>query len=571
MRRFPIPSSRATLLVLVPILIGAIPCAAAKLPKIDGVEAIASVNGEAITLDDLFQQLAAGHEGVAQPDRMIRGADPAAVLDRLINVRLVLQEARSIGLDELPGIPEQMEALRLGLVRDAVVQEQLKDVTGGDPDEVDRLYREAVREAEVESVLFPSVEAAAAFTDAVKAGADFGVEAQTLTVKEKATAYQAPQAFPLAEMHPQVAAAVLGLEPGQVSEPIPLQDGAAVVRLIGIRYPEDPEARAKAEAEALSRRQQAVLGEYAIELRKRYATVDEELLASLGLDSPDTDLEALREDTRPVARIRGGDPVTVGQLTRRIEKEMFHGLERAVEQGRAAESAPVILDRMIQERAVLVEAGRLGIEDRPSFQQALRAGEDGILFSTFVSKVIDPKVKISDDELHAYLAGHQDEYSTPEMMGIESLAFGNRQDAQSALDKLRQGADLKWMRANAAGQIEPEAIDPEWRFNGTLLPVPGLPDAVREAVAGAAGGDYRFCEQPGGDVFLVLWITRQFPSRPQEYEDIRKQLAVRVFAQKRQQALEEWMGKLREASEVQVYVDAGDMLEMLGLDSAEGR
>jgi parvulin-like peptidyl-prolyl isomerase len=571
MRTAPIRNVLQFLFILVFPLAWAWPGSAAKLPEVDGVEAIASVNGEAISLDELFQQLAKGHQELEQPEERVKGADPRVVLDRLINVRLILQEARNIGLDELPGIPDQVAALRLELIRDAVVEEQIKDITRGDPEQAERLYREAVREAYVESALFSSEEAAASFLAAVEGGVEFGQEAARLVVLEEALAYQAPESLQIPRMQPPVAAAVLALEPGGVSAPISLDDGVAVVRLIELRYPDDPEARAQAEQQALSRRQQEVLGEYAIGLRKKYATVDEELLESLGYDNPDTDLDALRNDARPIAKIRGGEPITVGELTARIEKKMFHGLERAVEQGRAAESAPVILDRIIQERAVLMEAKRLGIEERPEFRRALREREEGLIFGTFVSKVIDSKVKLSDEELQAFLAEHADEYSSPEMMGIESLVFRRREDAQSALEKLRQGADLKWMRANAVGQIDPEEVDPEWRFDGTVLPVPGLPEAVREAVVGAVGGDYRFCEQPGGKAFHVLWVMRQFAPHPQEYEEIREKLAVRVFARKRQQALDDWMARLRKASDLEVYAEDDELRELLGLGSAEGR
>jgi parvulin-like peptidyl-prolyl isomerase len=534
------------------------------------VEALASVNGEPITLDDLLQQIGALHEGVEEPAAMVEKPDPRALLERLIGVRLVLQEARNIGLDELPEMTRQVAAARLDLLKEAVIEERLKEFTRGDPDQVDVLYRDAVREVRVESVLFPSAEAAASFLAALEAGAEFGEKARALVDGGEALAHQPPDYLRTARLEPEVRAAVGRLEPGATSPPIPLSAGVTVLRLLDVRYAEDPAARQEAERQGLERRRQIALTDYARELRSRYARVDEALVSSLDYDGPEAGLEALRTDRRVVAEILGGEPITVGELTARMEQRMFHGLERAAQQQRAGEAIPGTLDRIIQERAVVLEANRLGVPERPAFRSALQAREDGLLFGRFLSTVIDPSVKVPDAELRAFHAEHRADYSSPEMMRIRSLVFRRRQDAQAALEKLRQGADLEWMRANAAGQVDPQDVDPEWRFDGKLVPVPALPEGARGAVAGAAAGDYRFCEQPGGGPFHVLWVTEAFPSRPQEYEAVKQQIARRVAAQKRQRALEEWIGRLREASEVRVFVDDGQLRALLGLAAAEG-
>jgi len=71
----------------------------------------------------------------------------------------------------------------------------------------------------------------------------------------------------------------------------------------------------------------------------------------------------------------------------------------------------------------------------------------------FLTKVVFPDVKVTEEDLKAYYEGHKNEYQFPEMMKMTSLAFGKKSDAESALAKLKKGADLAWVRSNAEGLV----------------------------------------------------------------------------------------------------------------------
>ncbi len=523
---------------------------------------LARVNGEAVTMAELLHHLGTMHEGVGEAQ--VQPPDPLALLERIISVRLVVQEARAIGLDELPQVADQIEAVRRDLIKRAVTRERVKGIVEADRAEVERLYREAVREVEVASVLFPTVEAANAFRMSIEAGADFDFLAEKMIQLGKAERREAAQYLPARQLLPSVARAVDELEVGQVTPPISLGNRFTVVKLLGARLPDDPEARAGAEQQALAMRQELALAEYSQELRERYASPDRALIESLDYDSSDSSLAALRGDLRVLVGIRGGEPITVADLTARIQARFFHGIDRAIERRRVNDEIPGVLDRLILVRAVELEAERLGIEGRPSFQNALRAEEEAVLFSTFVSKVIDPRVELEVEELEAHYADHRAEFATPTMVRLDSLAFVRRDDAATALARLRQGSDMGWMREHTAGQADPSQIAEEWAFAGKLLSVPTLPQAAQDALAGAGEGDFRLCEQAGGP-FHVLRVVEFFPPQPKAFEEVKREIAGKLFARKRQATLERWMGELRKASEVEVLVDGKGLEEFLGV------
>lgn len=537
----------------------------AKLPVIAGKEAIASVNGEPVTLDDLLREIGTLHAGVSEAKAP--KPDASAVLDRLINARLILQEARRIGLDQLPEVERKIETRRVALVKRKLVEKQVAGITEADPAMVEKLYRDAVRAFEMNSLLFVKQEDATAFVAAIVSGGDFRTLSGQAVAAGKARGGEGTRTLTAADLRPEVAMLAATMKPGEMSAPVRAGDGWSIIKLEGIRYPENPEARRHAQQEALEAGRQAKLDHYTEALRTRYATVDRTLLKSLDYESKRPGLDTLRTDERVVAQVKGGASVRVKDLTRGVEEKFYHGVEEAIGRKRVNQDLPQILDRILMERATALEAKHLGLERGDAFKAALKEQVDEILFDTFVSKVINPEIKIESAELKAYYGEHRADSTTPEMMRIESLSFRRREDAQASLDKLRQGADLKWMSANADGRIDPGAVPDLLRFNGDLMTTAALPEGVRKAVAGAVAGDCRYYADADGP-FHVLCVRQVVAATQQPFDAVKADIATRVFVTKRQAAVEDWAARLRKASEIKIFATVTVLNDLLGLGSA---
>jgi PPIC-type PPIASE domain len=538
-----------------------------KLPIIAGKEAVASVNGEAITLDELVRQVGAFHTGVTETK--VHPPDLSALLDRIVNARLIVQEARRIGLDQQPDAKGRFDSLRLGLIKSLLVRQQVEGLTEGEPGAAEKIYRETVRELVIDSLIFPKGEDATAFSAAIKAGGDFKSLAGTAIATGKARGSAGEQTMKPAQLRPEISKVIIGLKPGEASAPLNVDDGLTIVRLVEVRYPENPEAREEARQQAVEARKQARLEEYMDTLRKRYTSVDRQVLAGLDYESKEPGLEKLRKDERVVARVKGGQPVRVKDLTAGVEAKFYHGVEGAIERKRVNEDLPQILDRILLERAIVQEAKRLNLERTEAFQSELKDQSDSVLFDSFVKKVINPEVKLENSELKKYYDDHTADYTTPEMMRIESLAFGRNQDAQSALDRLRKGADLKWMHDNADGQADPASSKSLFELKGELMTTASLPEGARKVVAGARAGDFRFYGEPGGP-FYVLCVRQVVASMPQPYDAVKSDITTKMFVTKRQQKVDEWAAKLRAASDVRIFATGKVLGDLLGLGSAGG-
>lgn len=334
-----------------------------------------------------------------------------------------------------------------------------------------------------------------------------------------------------------------------------------VLKLLEVRHPEDAQARALARERLQAEKRKQALDAHMAGLRASWAVVDEKLLHSLDYDRAG-EIEKLRGDTRPLATIKGAAPVTVADLTAGVNQRFFHGIENAVAGKKVNREKEKILEDVLNRRVVEREGTRLGLERSSEYKDTVSRKQAGMLFEAFVQKAIVPDVKVEDRDLETYVAAHRDEFTEPETMTLESLAFSQRKDAEEALAKLQKGASFGWLRTNAAGLADPHASDAAGIPRGPVT-ADALPEGVRKALAGAREGDYRFWGEGAGP-FLVVHLVDHAPASPLPLESVRDRVRGLVYQEKLGKIVDDWGARLRKASDVRRFA-TGDELGKLVL------
>ena len=511
-----------------------------KLPVIEGKEAIATVNGEPITLEELNRDLP-----------FASGASKSEVLRRLINVSLVVQEGKRIGLDELPEMKNMVDAFSKVTLREELMERQVKDIKVDDK-EVEKLYKESIKEWKISSLLFEKEDAAKKMAEEIKAGKNFDELSKQYVAEGKAKGGERGEWLRVKDISPQVVNAVSKMKAGSVGPVIPIKSGFVILRLEDIRYTGDPEAMKQAREEALKRKKVQVLKDYGSGLIKKYAKVNQDVLKRVDYESKTPGFEALLQDKRAVAEIRGENPITVGELTQHLKMQFFHGVERAIESKKLNLKKVSALDEIIYKRVFRKEALRLGLDKTAGYENKVKQYENSVLFGAFVNKVIVPDIKLKEEEMKAYYSEHLKEYTMPEMMRINGLVFAKRKDGESAIENLRKGTEFQWLAENAEGQVDKNTKG-LLTFDGKLVTTKDLPEGVQKAIHGARTGDFRLYESSDG-YFYALAIQDVIPSKPQPYEEAREAVAKRLFDEKVKKAVEDYADKLRALSEVKIYL-----------------
>lgn len=530
--------------------------ASAKLPTIGGKAIVATVNGEPVTHEEFRKALASLHEGIQEKDTG-RKKDYSGLLDRIINAKLILQEARNIGLDTLPEVKKNVGEYEIQVLRELLLSRQIRDIRPKERD-VQKVYKESVREWKIRSYLFEKEEDAKQAEGALLAGAAFDNVMNRLVAEGKAKGDEEGSYFKGKDLLPEIAQAVSKLKEGDVSPSLKIPTGKkgefafTFLKLEGVRYPEDPEALKRARKEVLQKKRLESLDIYAKTLKKKYVKIHQGILDNLDYESKDPGLDNLVKDPRVVAEILGEKPIRVADMSLEIKQKFYHGVELAAAGKKVNKLKAAMLDEMILKRVLQKEALREKIDKKPEFKGRIASYRNEVVFEKFVEKVIDRDIKPDEKKVRKYYDERGEEFLSPEMIRVSDLVFGKREDAADAMEKLRKGADYKWLKANAPGQIEEKSRQRVAPLVGELVPKKDLPDEVQEAVSGAGPGEVRLYASPENQYF-VLDVLEVVPPKPVPFDQVKDFIASKVFQEERQKSVEEWAGKLRAASEIKIF------------------
>jgi hypothetical protein len=556
-------------LVLISVFSGTISLASTieeELPIIDGKPAVATVGGEPISLEEFKRALISSHrESFSKPGPAMEelpdsgDIDYSRIIDRLVDIRLILIEAGNMGLEELPEIRNAVVKESEAVAIEMFLQRLVEDVRAEDA-EVEVKYRDRVREWKIRSARFKNGDAARKIAARIQEGGDFDVVMQAAVADGLAELERAGQYLKNAELMPAVAQLVSTMEIGEVSPVVPVgREGYIIFQLQGMRYPEklDREVWQEAGREVLNRKRTFTARQYYEGLRNQQAEVDTGLLDSLDYESEKPGVDALRNDRRVLAEIKGQEPIRVADLTLALEEEFFHGFQQAVSSRRVNAKKAGKLEQMLEKRILLREARQQGLDSTAEYRLRLAEYEDAMLFGVFVDKVIIPDIQLDAVELKRYYEDHAEDFTAPRMIRMKSLVFQQRGAAVDALEKLSRGTDFEWMAANTAGLVPANALG-RMRFDGRLVTQRGLPEKLQKAVAGSRRGDYRLYSDPEHGYHYVLRIEQVVDPGPKPFIEVRKDIAEKLYEQKLEEGLRQWSRQLREHYPVKVYLTQPD-------------
>jgi hypothetical protein len=539
------------IILTISLFIGSLGVASGQdLPVIKGKKVVATVNDEPITLEEFNREIASLDQGMSG-ERRTEKEKKSELLKRLINARLLIQEARRMGLDELKELKERVNVFSRVALRDELIERRIKDLKP-DEKEAEKLYRESIKEFKIKSILFEKEENAKLMEKPLKEGKAFDETLKKFLADKTGKGNEEGSYLKSKDLLPEIAVAISKMKIGSISPITRIKSGFTIFKLEDIRFPEDPEAREKARVEALRQKQKEAVIRYDKALRAKYTKINGPLLKSLDFESKEPGFDKLLKDKRAVAEIKGEKPITVGEFAEFMKQQLYHGVERAVEAKRLNRKKDKTLEEMLDKRVLKKEALLLGIDKTESYKNKVKEYEDSIVFGAFIQKAVTPDVKLKEEDLKAYYDGHIKEFIYPEMMKITSLVFGKRDDAEKAIINLRKGTDFQWVKANAEGQLDrntKSVLD----FDGRLLTTKDLTEEIRKAISGAKAGDFKLYESPQSH-YYVLYIQEVVPSKPQPYAEVREKIARKVYDDKLKKAVEEYADKLRAASDVKVYL-----------------
>lgn len=558
--------------VLLPLLLGAVlltaPGVAAEpdTPSPGQSEAqgvLARVNGEPIFVQDLESRLQEMHSEVSQTRRTAPDVD--LLMYRLVNDTLLAQEGRALGLNEEAPIPSELESLRheraVGHLQRVEIQARL-DIG---EEEIRTTYEEEYRKVTLRVCTSYKREDADKALAEIRGGADFAAVATEHSVDPYQLRGGLVEALPKIDLMTEIAEAAFAAEPGELIGPIQTPIGWAVIR-IETFLPADPEkldeVRGSVREMIQYREARRLKKELALRLRAAHPVeiVDEAMMAV----APER-----IEDGRLVPRVDDPDAVVarVGETTIPASEyaDALTWRWKGVRSETAARAAaPLVLQGLIEERLLLVEALDRGYDRIPEVTRAVQAQERQLVVKSYLRQVLGSTIEVDREEMEVYYREHEERFRRPPRFHVSQITVEEREEADRIAGLLEEGTDLAWL----ARQHSIDGYRDKGGDRGWVNPVPGADRLSDQLLASGVGDVLGPFGEPGK--WIVIQVDAKEAQGPYPFDQVSGNVRSEVFQHKFQVRLDEVLKKLRSRSEIEVYDQALAALSITGTrDEAE--
>ena len=232
-------------------------------------------------------------------------------------------------------------------------------------------------------------------------------------------------------------------------------------------------------------------------------------------------MPALLKDKRVLAAFKdpAEKPITVSDVAEAVQRKFFHGADLAIQEKRVNDHTEKVFEAMLMKRILSKEAKARGIHGARRLPVAGGAERELRWCSDASSDVaIKPSVRVDESEVQAYYETHKDgDYTNPELVTLDSIAFPDTAKAQAAFDKIRAGADFDWMKVNGDGIVSEESRTPE--LKGRTVTKSSMPQPLAKAIASALARANTGSYSTAGPCYVVK-VARQVPAEVRPFEAV---------------------------------------------------
>jgi peptidyl-prolyl cis-trans isomerase C len=495
-------------------------------------DVLAVVNGEPITVGDFKYSLTIAHR---REDLSSAGTlNLSQFVQKLIDDRLIVQEARRMGMQDYPEVRQAIDAY---VLRESVVrlhdEEIVKKVTVTD-DEIKNYYKKNYEQFFLGLIEADSEEKARQIFEQLREGADFKELAQKYSTRPSQMD-GGEVTLPRSSLPPTIEKAISNLKVGELTNMVKVRSKYYIIKLINRKEAPDEgleKVRGNIERALRKQKEKERSDEYLKYLRERLGVqVNDDIFSSINL-AEKSETEKLSQDERILVQINGAT------LTVRD----FVSLAKSYPK----RSKDTILNDWIEQKLIDLEALSRHYEKQKEFREMVDRYENQLLKNTFINRVIVPQIALSDEALKEYYLSHQGSFMKPASFKTQQITVKTMQDAEDILSDLKNGAEFSWLAKN-------RSIDSAASEGGNLgwLTKAEMPDPVRKIIETLKQGDISPIVKIDSFYRIIELLDRK-EGELEEFAKVKRAVHRAAFEEQVNDILDSYISQLKKDSDIRV-------------------
>ncbi|RPI96639.1 MAG: hypothetical protein EHM39_10675, partial [Chloroflexi bacterium] len=516
------------------------------------VRVIATVNGEAITTAAVERELVRIHT-LQTHDTSRADFSVERLLQKLINDKLLAQEAREIGIPEDSAVAARVSKFRSQRALRVMLQEALPDTFTVPETELRAEYYKRCRRYEIRMVSVKDSLLAIALADSIRQGVPMDRLASTHSMDRYKDKGGLAGSFKTIDMPEILRDTLVNGHPGDLLGPANLWRVFCLIRPEQHLDPdtsvtfEDARSLIEGELKAIKRKEASRLF-YERLYTAGQVTVDSVLVDSVLIRM----IQGLPGTDAVVARVGSSRILTDND----VRNKLIHKSVGRIDRESKMLLAKVLFEQL--ENLLLQEAAaRNNYDQHPQVAEAVRAYEDSLIAIRYLEDVVNSKVEVTDPEIETFYRENPDRFHERSRYKIATLTRDLLEEIEEDYRMLLTGADFGWLaRQHSTDSFKERGGERDW------LSVDKLPTDAATLDSLQIGEVTPPVETEDGYALIKLVDVEQGPLLP--LERVSNRIYNHLHRIKSLQAIDETLKQLRDNSTFAINEDVLQELTISG-------
>jgi peptidyl-prolyl cis-trans isomerase C len=509
---------------------------------------LAVVDGKPITEGDLKYSLNISHR---REDLSSAGAlNLPQYVQKLVDDRLIIDEARRSGMDQYPEVKEAVQAY---ILRESVVRlydEEIAQKVSVTEKDIEDYYKKNYELFTLGLIELQSEEEAGKILERLRKGENFEELASKYSV-HPSKKDGGRIVLTRNSLSTYIYQAVSRLNPEEVSDVIKILNKYDIVKLIDRK--EAPDENLDKVREKIGRyigryirkqKEKERSDEYLKYLREHAnIKIDQKLLSSIKEDiaGKDKDIEKLLKNTMPLVDV-DGTVLTVGDFVTLITPS-------------TRRSSEDVLNNWIDLKVVDHEALSRHYENNADLKKMIYRYENQLLKRTFIKNIIVPRITISDDTLEEYYNKHQKSFINPARFRVQQITVKSMDEAQDVVDNLKNGADFSWLAKR-------RSTDSAGSNGGNIgwVTKMDLPEPLRDIIDTLNVGEVSRITKVDS-FYRIIRLQGKTKEEVKEFNEVKNDVYRACFNEQLDNLLDKYVAQLKEGTKIKIYDEEVQALE----------
>jgi peptidyl-prolyl cis-trans isomerase C len=494
-------------------------------------------------------------------------AQKRALLDSMIDTRILAQEAYKLGIDKSEELTRAVLANRDKFLLDALYNKEVASKTTVSDAEIKEYYENLKYQVRASHILVANEDTAKALFERIKAGENFEQLAYEYSLDQNAKRNKGDLGYFLwGSMVEEFQQAAFKMQPGEISPPVKTPYGYHIIKIVD-RIPNDAlgtfdESRKEIQTQLQNKKRMDLTRSYMEQIRDKYAvTIDTVTCQYLfhkrdqlyppqvaaGLPRNDFDLEQLdRNERELIFATWNGGQLTLGAYLEQIE-QVPPSLKPSFDQ---YDSLRNFVFMVKQGDILATEALKAGLDNDPRYLRKVALFKDLTMADIMKNDSIKLPDAPPDSVLYGYYSANIDQFSQPAKIHIYEILLNDELQAKKIKETVRSLSVFRDMAMDMT-------IRKGKRENGgdmgyiEKIQVPEIFAEAEKTPVGQIGGPVAT-----GILFSVFYVADKIPASPKDYLAVRPQIVSIFMQQAKEQAVRQLLTDRKAEVNVEVKEDA---------------